>query len=173
SDSSDYSKGVPKEGPSVVSVLEEGTSIQRLLYWYGYNIVEEYLSDTYFPTTDKDTTDKDNTDEDTIHESYSPKQGKREKKDFIWKLIMLLLKLKVASKHLQLTIEACRLQASICICSLHLQFAIAACIYSLQLKLVGCKEAFASCKQAFAACRLLTHLLALTYPFACICSNQT
>ncbi|GJW32636.1 hypothetical protein Tco_0052668 [Tanacetum coccineum] len=72
-DSSNYSKGVPKEGPSVVSALEEGTSIQRLLYWYGYNIVEEYLSDTYFPTTDNDTTDKDNTDEDTIHESYSPK----------------------------------------------------------------------------------------------------
>ncbi|GJR33139.1 hypothetical protein Tco_1109371 [Tanacetum coccineum] len=67
SDSSDYSKGVPKEGPSVVSVLEEGPSIQGLLDWYGYNTVEEYLSDTYFPSTDKD-----NIDEDTIQESYSP-----------------------------------------------------------------------------------------------------
>ncbi|GKB51607.1 hypothetical protein Tco_0902360 [Tanacetum coccineum] len=65
SNSSDYSKGVPKEGPSVVT--EEGPSIQGLLDWYGYNTVEKYLSDTYFPSIDKDSTG-----EDTIHESYSP-----------------------------------------------------------------------------------------------------
>ncbi|GJQ98856.1 hypothetical protein Tco_0521841 [Tanacetum coccineum] len=72
SDSSDYNKGVPKEGPNVASVPEEGPSIQGLLDWYGYDTVEEYLSDTYFPSTDKDTKDKDSTDEDTIHESYYP-----------------------------------------------------------------------------------------------------
>ncbi|GKC47770.1 hypothetical protein Tco_1065492 [Tanacetum coccineum] len=71
SNSSDYSKGVLKEGTSIASVPEEGPSIQGLLDWYGYNIVEEYLSDTYFPSTYKDNTDKDNTDEDTIYESYS------------------------------------------------------------------------------------------------------
>ncbi|GKE08250.1 hypothetical protein Tco_1411801, partial [Tanacetum coccineum] len=71
SNSSNYSKGVPKEEPSVASVPEEGPSIQGLLDWYGYNTVEEYLSNTYFPSTDKDNTDKDSTDEDTIHESYS------------------------------------------------------------------------------------------------------
>ncbi|GJR28259.1 hypothetical protein Tco_1104491 [Tanacetum coccineum] len=72
SNSSDYNKGVPKEGPSVTSVPEEGPSIQGLLDWYGYNTIEEYLSDTYFPSTDNDNTDKDNTDEDTIYESNSP-----------------------------------------------------------------------------------------------------
>ncbi|GJW41225.1 hypothetical protein Tco_0067070 [Tanacetum coccineum] len=71
SDSSDDSKGVPKEGSSIASVHEEGPSIQGLLDWYGYDTVGEYLEDTYFPSTYKDTTDKDNTDEDTIHESYS------------------------------------------------------------------------------------------------------
>ncbi|GJY09422.1 hypothetical protein Tco_0377607, partial [Tanacetum coccineum] len=48
SNSSDYSKGVPEEEPSVASVLVEGPSIQGLLDWYGYNTIEEYLSDTYF-----------------------------------------------------------------------------------------------------------------------------
>ncbi|GKG40598.1 hypothetical protein Tco_0467375 [Tanacetum coccineum] len=52
---------------------KEGPSIQGLLDWYGYDTVEEYLEETFFPSTDKDTTDKDSTDEDTIHESYSPK----------------------------------------------------------------------------------------------------
>ncbi|GKC32387.1 hypothetical protein Tco_1039681, partial [Tanacetum coccineum] len=66
SDNSDDNKGVPKEGPSITSVLEDGPSIQGLLDWYGYDTVEEYLEDTYFPSIDKD-----NTDEDTIHESYS------------------------------------------------------------------------------------------------------
>ncbi|GJZ69401.1 hypothetical protein Tco_0632951, partial [Tanacetum coccineum] len=65
-DSSDDNKGVPKEGPSITSVPEDGPSIQGLLDWYGYDTIEEYLEDTYFPSTDKD-----NTDEDTIHESYS------------------------------------------------------------------------------------------------------
>ncbi|GJZ99972.1 hypothetical protein Tco_0672523, partial [Tanacetum coccineum] len=64
SNSFDYNKGVPKVGPLVASVLEEGPSIQGLLDLYGYNTLEDYLSDTYFPSTDKDSTD-----EDTIYES--------------------------------------------------------------------------------------------------------
>ncbi|GJY74795.1 hypothetical protein Tco_0479226 [Tanacetum coccineum] len=48
SNSFDYSKGVPEEEPSVASVPVEGPSIQGLLDWYGYNTIEEYLSDTYF-----------------------------------------------------------------------------------------------------------------------------
>ncbi|GKB04830.1 hypothetical protein Tco_0833025, partial [Tanacetum coccineum] len=68
SDSSDDSKG-----PSIASVPKEGPSIQGLLDWYGYETVEEYLEETFFPSTYKDTTDKNITDEDTIHESYSPK----------------------------------------------------------------------------------------------------
>ncbi|GJV10121.1 hypothetical protein Tco_1351662 [Tanacetum coccineum] len=61
------------KGQSIASVPKEGPSIQGLLDWYGYDTVEEYLEETFFPSTDKDTTDKDITDEDTIHESYSPK----------------------------------------------------------------------------------------------------
>ncbi|GKB51111.1 hypothetical protein Tco_0901864, partial [Tanacetum coccineum] len=72
SNNSDYSKGFPKEGPSVASVPEKEPSIQGLLDWYGYNTIEEYLSDIYFPSTDKDNTNKDGTYEDTIHESYFP-----------------------------------------------------------------------------------------------------
>ncbi|GKC28766.1 hypothetical protein Tco_1036060 [Tanacetum coccineum] len=63
SDSSDDNKG-----PSIASVPKEGSSIQGLLDWYGYETVEKYLKETFFPSTDKDSTD-----EDTIHESYSPK----------------------------------------------------------------------------------------------------
>ncbi|GJR71231.1 hypothetical protein Tco_0083596 [Tanacetum coccineum] len=56
------------KGPSIPRVPKEGPSIQGLLDWYGYDTVEEYLKETFFPNTDKDSTD-----EDTIHESYSPK----------------------------------------------------------------------------------------------------
>ncbi|GKA94514.1 hypothetical protein Tco_0816552 [Tanacetum coccineum] len=58
--------------PSIASVPKEGPSIQGLLEWYGYDTIEEYLEDTFFPITDKDSTD-----EDTIHESYSPKSKER------------------------------------------------------------------------------------------------
>nr|GEX97342.1 hypothetical protein [Tanacetum cinerariifolium] len=68
-DSSDDNKG-----PSIPKVPVEGPSIQRLLNWYGYNTIEKYLSDNYFPSTYKDTTtDKDNIDEDAIQECYSAK----------------------------------------------------------------------------------------------------
>ncbi|GJY12085.1 hypothetical protein Tco_0381394 [Tanacetum coccineum] len=50
SDSSDNSKG-----PSIASVSKEGPSIQRLLDLYGYDTVEEYLEETFFPSTNKDT----------------------------------------------------------------------------------------------------------------------
>nr|GEV59195.1 putative reverse transcriptase domain-containing protein [Tanacetum cinerariifolium] len=73
SDSLDDSKGVSSKGPTIPIVPVDGPSIQGLLDWYGNNNVEEYLSDTYFPSTDKDTTDKDNIDEDTIQECYSTK----------------------------------------------------------------------------------------------------
>ncbi|GKC57722.1 hypothetical protein Tco_1085320 [Tanacetum coccineum] len=67
-DSLDDSKGVSNKGPTIPRVPVEGPSIQ-----YGYDTVEEYLEETFFPSTDKDTTDKASTDKDTIHESYSPK----------------------------------------------------------------------------------------------------
>ncbi|GJS24252.1 hypothetical protein Tco_0452884 [Tanacetum coccineum] len=60
------SKGVSSKGPSIPRVPVEGPSIQGLLDWYGYNTVKEYLSDTYFLSSDKD-----NIDEDTIQECYS------------------------------------------------------------------------------------------------------
>ncbi|GJV81661.1 hypothetical protein Tco_1517531 [Tanacetum coccineum] len=66
SDRSDGSKG-----PSILRVPVEGLSVQGLLDWYGYDNIEEYLSDFYFPRTDKDTIV--HTDEDPIHEFYSPK----------------------------------------------------------------------------------------------------
>ncbi|GKF46583.1 hypothetical protein Tco_0136385, partial [Tanacetum coccineum] len=68
SDSSDNNKG-----PSIPRVPVNWPSFQGLLDWYGYNTVEEYLSDAYFLSTNKDTTDMASTDKDTIHESYSPK----------------------------------------------------------------------------------------------------
>nr|GEW11982.1 hypothetical protein [Tanacetum cinerariifolium] len=64
SDSSNDSKG-----PSIPRVPVEGPSVQGLLDWYGYDNIEDYLSDFYFPSTDKDTIV--HTDKDPIHESYS------------------------------------------------------------------------------------------------------
>ncbi|GJZ42893.1 hypothetical protein Tco_0590148 [Tanacetum coccineum] len=61
------------KGPSILRVPVEGPSIQGLLDWYGYETIEEYLSDNYFPSTYKDNTDNDNFDEDTIQECYSAK----------------------------------------------------------------------------------------------------
>ncbi|GKC34199.1 hypothetical protein Tco_1046583, partial [Tanacetum coccineum] len=61
-----------RKGPSIASVPKERPSIQGLLDWYGYDTIDEYLEETYFPSTYKDITDKDSTDEDTIHESYYP-----------------------------------------------------------------------------------------------------
>nr|GEY54415.1 hypothetical protein [Tanacetum cinerariifolium] len=63
SENSDDSKG-----PSIASVPKEEPSIQGFLDWYGYDTIEEYLKETFFPSTDKDSTN-----EDTIHESYSLK----------------------------------------------------------------------------------------------------
>ncbi|GJT81177.1 hypothetical protein Tco_1055519 [Tanacetum coccineum] len=95
-----------RKGPSIASVSKfEGPSVQGLLDWYRYNTIEEYLSDNYFPSTDKDITDKDNIDEDCIHESN-----------------FSMLKL----ANLQLQLAACKFA---CICSLqiflHLQLAFA------------------------------------------------
>ncbi|GJY79371.1 zinc finger, CCHC-type containing protein [Tanacetum coccineum] len=174
SNSSNYSKGVPKEGPSVASVPEEGPSIQGLLDWYGYNTVEKYLSDTYFPSIDKDNTNKDNTNEDTIYESYSP-MSKVFGECLVYVLIaacslylhlaicslqlklafascnFLQLKLAFASKHLQLLLIAAsncslhlHLAIAACICILHLHLAFASFIFILQLQL-----AFASCNCSF------------------------
>ncbi|GJZ42640.1 hypothetical protein Tco_0589895 [Tanacetum coccineum] len=69
------SKGrVPKEGPFFLGrVIKEGPSVEGLLEWYGYDSIKDYLSDTYFSSTDKDTTYKDSTDEDNIEVSYSLK----------------------------------------------------------------------------------------------------
>ncbi|GKE83564.1 hypothetical protein Tco_1557306 [Tanacetum coccineum] len=69
SDSSD-----DRKGPSKANVpIFEGPLVQGLLYYYGYNDIEEYLSWNYFPSTykentDKDIRDKDTTDQDCIHE---------------------------------------------------------------------------------------------------------
>ncbi|GJU12931.1 putative reverse transcriptase domain-containing protein [Tanacetum coccineum] len=101
SNSSGYSKCVPKEEPSVASVPEEGPSIQGLLYWYGYNTVEEYLSNTYFPSTDKDNTNKDSTDEDTLHESYSPMS-----KGPVWGCDRLVSRAKVIGNQVEYLVKA-------------------------------------------------------------------
>ncbi|GKB34005.1 hypothetical protein Tco_0873406 [Tanacetum coccineum] len=99
------------KGPSIASVPKEGPSIQGLLEWYGYDTVEEYLKDTFFPITDKDTTDKDRTDEDAIHESYSPKSK-------VSDVIEVM--------HLQQAFaKSICFAGSYCICSKHLQQAFA------------------------------------------------
>ncbi|GKA06026.1 hypothetical protein Tco_0685146, partial [Tanacetum coccineum] len=187
SNNSDYSKCVPKEGPSVASVPEEGPSIQGLLDWYGYNTVEEYLLDTYFPSTDKDNTDKDSTNEDTIYEANSP-MSKDEilKKMRVRKPQICANKAKGKRKESNLMLTNCSLQLAFaaCICILHLQvasknlqLAIVACICSLHFHLQFASKqlqlAFAS-KQlqlqlqlAFVAFNCSLHLhLAFA---ACIC----
>ncbi|GJV76577.1 putative transposase-associated domain-containing protein [Tanacetum coccineum] len=72
SDSSEDRKGASK----ATAPIFYGPSTQGLLDAYGYNIIEEYLSWNYFPSTnnestDKETTDKRNTDKDCIINSNS------------------------------------------------------------------------------------------------------
>nr|GEW40544.1 hypothetical protein [Tanacetum cinerariifolium] len=67
SDSSDDSNG-----PSIPRVLVYGPSVQGLLDCYGYDNIEDYLSDFYFPSTDKEDTIV-HTGQDSIHECHSLK----------------------------------------------------------------------------------------------------
>ncbi|GJX44754.1 hypothetical protein Tco_0261430 [Tanacetum coccineum] len=66
SDSSDDSNG-----PSIPRVPVYGPSVQGLLDKYGYDNIEEYLSDFYFPSTDKEDTIV-HIGQDPIHECHSP-----------------------------------------------------------------------------------------------------
>ncbi|GJS52365.1 hypothetical protein Tco_0625727 [Tanacetum coccineum] len=66
-DSSDDSNGL-----SIPSVPVYGPSVQGLLDTYGYENYEDYLSDFYFPSTDKEDTIV-HTGQDPIHECHSPK----------------------------------------------------------------------------------------------------
>ncbi|GJR98781.1 hypothetical protein Tco_0270955 [Tanacetum coccineum] len=67
SDSSDDSNG-----PSIPRVPVYGPSVQGLLDNYGYDNIEDYLSDCYFPSTDKEDTIV-HTGQDPIHECHTPK----------------------------------------------------------------------------------------------------
>ncbi|GJW57092.1 hypothetical protein Tco_0103823 [Tanacetum coccineum] len=73
--SSNGSKGVSSNGPSIASVPKNRSSIRRvpkegasqeLLDWYGYDIVEGYLEDTFFDSTYKDT-------RSLLHDNIIPK----------------------------------------------------------------------------------------------------
>nr|GEV72848.1 hypothetical protein [Tanacetum cinerariifolium] len=64
-DSSDDSNG-----PSIPRVPVYGPSVQGLLDNYSYDNIEDYLSDCYFPSTDKDDTIVQ-TGQDPIHECHS------------------------------------------------------------------------------------------------------
>ncbi|GKE91278.1 hypothetical protein Tco_1572373, partial [Tanacetum coccineum] len=68
SDSSDDKRWAAKKASAPVFY---GPSTQGLLDAYGYNIIEEYLSWNYFPSTDNESTDKRNTDKDYIVDSNS------------------------------------------------------------------------------------------------------
>ncbi|GJS75463.1 hypothetical protein Tco_0725344 [Tanacetum coccineum] len=59
-------------GPSIPRVPVYGPSVQGLLDTYGYDNIEDYLSDFYFPSTDKEDTIV-HTGQDPIHECHSPK----------------------------------------------------------------------------------------------------
>ncbi|GJX10101.1 hypothetical protein Tco_0199960, partial [Tanacetum coccineum] len=186
-----------RKGPSITSVPKERLSIKGLLEWYGYDTIDEYLEETYFPSTDKDITDKDNTDEDTIHESYSPmskgnlhlnlaieacicKQAfaacnLQLKLTFTSKHLQVASKhLQVASKHLQLAIATCNciLQLQASICSLQVQLAFTS--KHLQLEVTACicsLYQFAS-KQVFTDC-ICKHFASCKQAFtACNCSLQ-
>ncbi|GKB41775.1 hypothetical protein Tco_0886717, partial [Tanacetum coccineum] len=71
-----------KRASKATTPIFYGPLTQELLYSYGYNTIEEYLSWNYFPSTDKentdkDITDKDITDEDCIHKyNYSMSKSK-------------------------------------------------------------------------------------------------
>ncbi|GJT91007.1 hypothetical protein Tco_1079852, partial [Tanacetum coccineum] len=66
-DSSDDSNG-----PSISRVPIYGPSVQGLLDYYGYDNIEDYLSDFYFPSTDKEDTIV-HTGQDPIYEFHSSK----------------------------------------------------------------------------------------------------
>ncbi|GKF01157.1 hypothetical protein Tco_0028080 [Tanacetum coccineum] len=59
-------------GPSIPTVPVYGPSVQGLMEKYGYDNIEDYLSDFYFPSTDKEDTIV-HTGQDPIHECHSPK----------------------------------------------------------------------------------------------------
>ncbi|GKA63338.1 hypothetical protein Tco_0762944, partial [Tanacetum coccineum] len=61
-------------GPSIPRVPVYGPSIQGLLDKYGYDNIKEYLSDCYFPSTDKEDT-MVHTSQDPIHKCHSPKSN--------------------------------------------------------------------------------------------------
>ncbi|GJS24094.1 hypothetical protein Tco_0452726 [Tanacetum coccineum] len=67
SDSSEDRKGASK----ATAPIFYGPSTQGLLDAYGYNIIKEYLSWTYFPSTYNESIDKRNTDNDCIVDSNS------------------------------------------------------------------------------------------------------
>ncbi|GJR47709.1 hypothetical protein Tco_1315812 [Tanacetum coccineum] len=67
-DSSDDKRWATKKASAPVFY---GPSTQGLLDSYGYNIIKEYLSWNYFPSTDNESTDKRNTDKDCIVDSNS------------------------------------------------------------------------------------------------------
>ncbi|GJV04799.1 hypothetical protein Tco_1338368, partial [Tanacetum coccineum] len=126
SDSSDNSKG-----PSIASVSKEGPSIQRLLDLYGYDTIEEYLEETFFPSTNKDTS----IPQTRITLMRIPLKGypvaieAMQMQASIYRLQLQVAfaacNLQVAfALHLQLVIKAMQMQASIC----NLQFAGYICI---------------------------------------------
>ncbi|GJW71438.1 hypothetical protein Tco_0128355, partial [Tanacetum coccineum] len=59
-------------GPSIPRILVYEPTIQGLLDNYGYDNIEDYLSDCYFPSTDKEDTIV-HTGQDLIHECHSLK----------------------------------------------------------------------------------------------------
>ncbi|GJX08853.1 hypothetical protein Tco_0196785 [Tanacetum coccineum] len=134
SDSSDDNKG-----PSIASVPKEGSSIQGLLDWYGYETVEKYLEETFFPSTANVHTWDDILKKFRVRKPEScvdKAKGKRKFAAFaasICKKHLLcckLLHLQHLMLHLQqaFAISIC-FAASYCICSKHLQqaFAISIC----------------------------------------------
>ncbi|GJX61232.1 putative transposase-associated domain-containing protein [Tanacetum coccineum] len=67
SDSSEDKKGASK----ATAPIFYGPPTQGLLDAYGYNIIEEYLSWNYFPSTDNESTNMETTDKDCIVDSNS------------------------------------------------------------------------------------------------------
>nr|GEU40137.1 hypothetical protein [Tanacetum cinerariifolium] len=58
-------------GPSIPRVCVYGPSVQGLLDKYGYDNIRDYISDFYFPSTDKEDTIV-HIGQDPIHECHSP-----------------------------------------------------------------------------------------------------
>ncbi|GJW66921.1 hypothetical protein Tco_0121345 [Tanacetum coccineum] len=167
-----------RKGPSKASVPKfEEPSVQGLLDWYGYNTIKEYLSWSYFSSTDKDITDKD-----CIHESnYAMSKGCvpgianvttwDENLKFVQTRQRITERCHMEADHVLVIDQICDVFL-VCLVSVLIE----TCLHSHHAFASIRNQAFAACifKQAFAGC--ISYICRLHYKLAfaaCICRLLT